>query len=35
MNVSRHPIHYVVTALIGIIGDMVGVSVYRWRESRQ
>ncbi|MDQ3549621.1 MAG: hypothetical protein M3439_12480 [Chloroflexota bacterium] len=33
MNDGRHPIHYVVTAVFGIIGYMIGAGVYRWRES--
>jgi hypothetical protein len=33
MNDGRHPIHYVVTAVVGVIGYVIGASVYRWRAS--
>jgi len=33
MNDGRHPLHYSVTAVAGVIGYMIGAGVYRWRES--
>lgn len=34
MNDNRHPIHWVITAGIGVIGYAIGAGVYRWREGR-
>ena len=33
MNDNRHPIHWLITVVIGIVGYVIGAGVYRWRES--
>lgn len=33
MNDNRHPIHWVITGVVGVVGYLVGHGIYRWRES--
>lgn len=33
MNDNQHPIHWLITGIIGIVGYIIGAGVYRWRES--
>lgn len=33
MNDNRHPIHWLVTAIVGALGYVVGQFIYRWKES--